>query len=125
MSIFSKGSKAYSMFAFKCPRCQIGDLYETPTFSFRKPFFMPKNCPHCGQRYELEAGFYYGAMFMSYIITATLIFSLFAVAYFLMGFSVFWSFASVTGLIFILYIWIFRLSRSMWINFFVKYNPKL
>ena len=69
MGLFKKGSKAYSVFNMKCPRCQDGDLFETGSFSFQKSFDMPENCPKCGQKYFLGPGFYYGAMFISYIIT--------------------------------------------------------
>jgi hypothetical protein len=119
-----KGSKTYSILAHKCPRCHTGDLYYSPTFSFRRPFDMPDNCPHCNQRYVLESGFYYGAMFVSYILTATLMFSMFAVCKFLLGFDIMPSFIFVTIIIFSLYVWIFRTSRAVWINFFVKFEEK-
>lgn len=119
-----KGSKAYSVLAHKCPRCQIGDLYYTSTLSFKRPFDMPDNCPHCNQRYSLEAGFYYGAMFVSYIMTAFLMFSMFAVCKFLLGLDIFPSFVLVTIIVFSLYVWIFRTSRAIWINFFVKFDKK-
>lgn len=119
-----KGSKTYSVLAHKCPRCQTGNLYYTSTLSFRRPFDMPDNCPHCNQRYSLEAGFYYGAMFVSYIMTAFLMFSMFAVCKFLLGLDIFPSFVLVTIIVFSLYVWIFRTSRAIWINFFVKFDKK-
>ena len=119
-----KGSKTYSVLAHKCPRCQTGDLYYTSTLSFRRPFDMPDNCSHCNQRYSLEAGFYYGAMFVSYIMTAFLMFSMFAVCKFLLGLDIFPSFVLVTIIVFSLYVWIFRTSRAIWINFFVKFDKK-
>jgi len=67
MGIFKKGQKGYSIFNFKCPRCHEGDLFETETFSFQKSFDMHDKCPHCNLNYMPEPGFYYGAMFISYI----------------------------------------------------------
>ena len=53
----------------KCPRCQEGDLFIKP-FEFTKPLNMPERCPVCHQKFEPEPGFYYGAMFLSYIFSA-------------------------------------------------------
>jgi uncharacterized protein (DUF983 family) len=119
-----KGSKVYSIVNMTCPRCHSGDLYPTTTFSFKKSFTMHENCPHCGQRYVLESGFYYGSMFVSYMITAFIMFSLFAICKFLLGFGIIESFALVTCVVFILFVWIFRVSRAVWINFFVKFDKK-
>ena len=119
-----KGSKTYSVLTHKCPRCQTGDLYYTPTFSFRRPFDMPDDCPHCNQRYSLESGFYYGAMFVSYLLTAFLMFSMFGICKFLLDLDILPSFIFVTIIVFSLYVWIFRTSRAIWINFFVKYDEK-
>lgn len=50
----------------KCPKCLKGNLF---LYSAYKPFkfnLMSKNCPKCGQVYEIEPGFFYGAMFVSY-----------------------------------------------------------
>ena len=44
-------------------------MFETGSFSFKKPFDMYLNCPKCGQKYFPTPGFYYGAMFISYIMT--------------------------------------------------------
>lgn len=83
---------------------------------------MPDNCPHCNQRYSLESGFYYGAMFVSYLMTAFLMFSMFAVCKFVLGLDILPSFISVTIVIFSLYVWIFRTARAIWINFFVAFD---
>jgi uncharacterized protein (DUF983 family) len=119
-----KGSHAYSIFKMKCPRCQVGGLYETSTLSFKKSFYMPEKCPHCGQKYSLEPGFYYGAMFISYIFTGFSIFGFFALFKFLLGFDVFVSFILATIVLMSLFVWYFRISRAIWINFFIKYNKK-
>ncbi|MEL6718022.1 MAG: DUF983 domain-containing protein, partial [Bacteroidota bacterium] len=68
MGIFKKGTKPYSLFKLKCPRCHEADLFETGSFSFQKPFEMHERCPNCNFNNFPEPGFYYGAMFMSYII---------------------------------------------------------
>ncbi len=124
MSLLCKGTKAYSIFKMKCPRCHEGDLFETNTFSFKKSFHMPEHCPVCKQPYFLEPGFYYGAMFISYIITGW--FSLFLVgALIIFGdWIVEASFLLLIAIMALLFVWFFRLSRSIWININVKYQSK-
>lgn len=123
MALFGKGSKWYSIFNLKCPKCHEGQLFETGTWSFQKPFDMHDRCPHCNENYMPEPGFYYGAMFLSYIFTA--FFSLGFVFFF--HWVLLWSTgASFAFLIFILavfFVWIFRISRAVWINMIVHYHP--
>lgn len=124
MGLFKKGTKLYSIFQFKCPRCHEGDLFPTGSFSFNKPFDMPENCPKCGQKYFLGPGFYYGAMFISYIITA--FFSLFLVGGLVLftDISVNMSFVILLAVLGILFVWFFRLARAIWINVNVKYDSR-
>jgi hypothetical protein len=49
---------------------------------------------------------------------------MFAVCKFLLGFDIMPSFIFVTIIIFSLYVWIFRTSRAIWINFFVAFDKK-
>ncbi|NJN34871.1 MAG: DUF983 domain-containing protein [Saprospiraceae bacterium] len=86
---------------------------------------MHKNCPHCGQKFELETGFFYGAMFISYIVTAFLMFSMFAIFKFLMNLDVVTAFVAATLIIFLLFVWLFRVARTIWLTLFVKYNKDL
>ncbi len=124
MGLFTKGSKPYSIFNLKCPRCHEGNLFETPTFSFQKPFDMPKKCPHCGQSYMPEPGFYYGAMFISYIFTGWFCIVFIAFFHWYLGWSTGASFALLIFVMAILFVWIFRLARAIWININVKYSPE-
>ncbi|MBK8567877.1 MAG: DUF983 domain-containing protein [Saprospiraceae bacterium] len=120
--MFKKGTKAYSIFNMKCPRCHEGDLFPTGSFSFNKPFDMPETCPKCGQKYFLGPGFYYGAMFISYIITG--FFCLFVVGGLILfaGLSINAAFMVLLVVIAILFVWFFRISRAIWININVRYN---
>ena len=124
MALLRKGSKLYGIFNFKCPRCHEGDLFETPTFSYRKPFDMPDACPHCGQSYLPEPGYFYGAMFVSYIFTG--FFSLGFVMFFhwVLDFSLNFSTLLLIAFCAIFFVFIFRLARSMYFNLDQFYDPK-
>jgi uncharacterized protein (DUF983 family) len=122
--MLNKSSKMYGIINFKCPRCHEGDLYETPTFSFKKPFDMHKNCPHCGQKYVLETGFYWGAMFVAYALSGGYMLGGFAILFFLLGIEPFLALGIVTVGAFLLYTWFFRMSRSIWLSIFVRFDKK-
>src|ERR1035437_5136028 len=67
---FKKGSKFYSVTRLKCPKYQEGDWFLTRNpYNLRKFDKMPEKCPVCGQLFELEIGFYWGAMYVSYVTT--------------------------------------------------------
>jgi uncharacterized protein (DUF983 family) len=119
-----RGSKLYSILNFKCPKCHVGDLYDTPTFSFRKPFDMPQACSHCGQSYWPEPGFYYGAMFVSYIFTGWFCLGFVALVHWVFGVGLFESFGLLIVVLALLFVYFFRLSRAIWINLNVHFDPR-
>lgn len=123
MGIFKKGTKAYSIFNLKCPKCQTGDLFETGSFSFKKPFDMPDRCPHCQQDFMPEPGFYYGAMFISYIFTGWFCIGFVALLHWGIGWSTTASFAALIAVMAILFVYTFRLARAIWLNINYKYDP--
>ena len=123
MSVFKKESKRYSIFYLKCPRCHEGEVFETGSWSFVRSFDMHKRCPKCDLNYFPEPGYYYGAMFISYIWTGW--FCLLFVAFFhwWLGYSQRVAFSLLTLFIVTNFVYIFRISRMMWINLHVRYNP--
>ncbi len=89
---------------------------------------MYKNCAVCGQATELEVGFYYGTSYVSYAITIAIsVFSL--IAWWLtIGISIddnrFFLWLVFNALLLIsMQIWLMRFSRSLWVSWFVKYDP--
>lgn len=122
MGIVKRSSKLYSIFNLKCPRCHTGDLFPTRTFSFNKPFDMHKNCPKCHQDFEPEPGFYYGAMFVSYIFTAFFCLGFTMFFHWVIGWSIAASFGALLLVCAIFFVYIFRFSRSMWININVRHD---
>jgi uncharacterized protein (DUF983 family) len=52
----------------KCPRCQSGHMFKNRALS--KSFMqMFPDCPVCNLHFEIEPGFFWGAMYVSYAIT--------------------------------------------------------
>jgi uncharacterized protein (DUF983 family) len=61
-------SKTAAMFAARCPHCHTGDVFKYNVLSM-KFAVMHEHCPVCGQKYEIEPGFFWGSMYISYFTT--------------------------------------------------------
>jgi len=91
---------------------------------------MHEYCPSCGQPTEIEVGFYYGTGFVSYGLTVGFSVTTFIAYWVLIGMSFaiddnrMWYWLVGNGLLMILLQPpIMRLSRSLWLSWFVKYDP--
>ena len=124
MALFRKGQKAYSIFNIKCPRCHESDMFPTSSYSFDRPFDMKERCDKCNEDFFPEPGYYYGAMFLSYIFTAwfSILFVLFL--HWVLDWSTGASFAMLIFILLVFFVYIFRLARSLYINIFVSYDPQ-
>ncbi|MDZ4666661.1 MAG: DUF983 domain-containing protein [bacterium] len=65
-------SRLLSIAKAKCPQCQSGKMFNYPFWSLTKFMEMDTNCKVCGLKYEIEPGFFWGAMYVSYAITVGL-----------------------------------------------------
>jgi hypothetical protein len=89
---------------------------------------MNKTCPVCGQATEIEVGFYYGTSYVSYALTVGLSIATLMLWWLTVGLSVndnrfFYWLGFNAVLLIALQPWLMRLSRSLWISWFVKYDP--
>jgi hypothetical protein len=84
---------------------------------------MPENCACCGQRMELEPGFYIGAMYVSYGISVALFLTNFFVLHIFLEVPSVW-FLTLNTLI-LLGLWpvIFRYARAFYLYLFVSFDP--
>ncbi|MGB3079416.1 MAG: DUF983 domain-containing protein [Saprospiraceae bacterium] len=105
-----------------CPKCREGKMFTTP-FQLKKPLQMYKRCEVCGQKFEPETGFYYGAMFISYLFIALLSFIVVSINIFVLGIQVELSFGILLAFLALIYIWNLRFTRSLWIHLVIKYEP--
>jgi uncharacterized protein (DUF983 family) len=112
----------------RCPRCREGKLFQNPvTINLKKNMVMNKECPVCGQATEIEVGFYYGTSYVSYALTVGLSLVSLAIWALTIGLSTddnrFFVWMGVNAvLLILLQPWLMRLSRSLWISWFVKYD---
>lgn len=91
---------------------------------------MNETCPVCGQPTEIEVGFYYGTAYVSYAMTVAFSVATFVAWWVLIGFSLndgdmrvlYWGITNALLMIALQPVFM-RLSRSIWISWFVKYEP--
>lgn len=111
----------------KCPRCEQGNLYESKNpYKPGKMMEMHKNCSNCGMRYEKEAGFFYGAMYVSYMLNIALFVIATVVWYAFIEDFIDWRIyiGSYVLLTVLLVPIIFRYSRSIWLMMMIKFEPE-
>jgi len=112
----------------KCPRCRKGNMFtESNPWKLRQTLKMPEKCPECGQPFELEVGFWYGTGYVSYAISFALSVACFIVWWLLIGITsiellIAWLGVNALFLI-LLQPWIMRISRVIYLYFFVSYDP--
>jgi uncharacterized protein (DUF983 family) len=121
--MFGKGSKLYSIFKMKCPRCHEGDFFKTKNaYNLKHMAEMHDRCPVCNQTYEPEPNFYYGSMYVSYGYTVAVFIAVFIVVKVILDQSL-WAALIVLGILLLLGgPYLFRLARITWLNMFVKYK---
>jgi len=119
-----------SVFGNKCPRCRRGALYANKgAFRFKGLMKMNEQCPVCGQSFEMEPGFYYGTNLISYALAILLsVVSLIAwiaiIGVSLQDKRFLWWIGVNAVLLIILQPLLMRLSRTIWLTFFVPYSSR-
>ncbi len=58
----------------RCPRCREGKMFLHSPLSYRKFDKMNETCPVCSLRFEVEPGFFWGAMYISYALSIGIMF---------------------------------------------------
>lgn len=123
--MFGKGSKLYSIFKSKCPRCHDGDFFKHPvSLNLKKITKLHDTCSNCNLKYMMEPSFFFGAMYVNYGLTVGLFLTVFIIAKVFIGISILQSFISIIVISFLLTPFTLRLSRIIWINLFVHYDKK-
>jgi hypothetical protein len=126
-----KPNYLWSILTMKCPRCRRGPMFKDPN-PFRKIklshiFGMYDNCPVCNQKYDLEEGFWYGTGYVSYALTVAISVATFVAWLVLIGVSISdnrifaWLIFNILLLV-IIQPWLMRLSRVIYLYFFVRYD---
>jgi len=124
-----KTSKLYAIVNGKCPQCRRGAIFSGSLYGFNVQR-TNYNCRHCKQRFEIEPGYFYAAMYVSYAMNMIEMITMGFVTYYLSGgrldFDSLWLYVSVIflGSLF-LSPFNYRYSRIIllhWLSPKIKYN---
>ncbi len=121
--MFKKGTKPYSIFKNKCPKCNEGNFFEdNNALHLKKVLKTNEHCSHCGFKYLIEPSFFYGAMYVSYGLTVAISIATFLILY-LLGLDLIQIFIGIIISLILFTPFTLRLSRLIYINMFVGYDP--
>lgn len=124
--MLKKGSKLYSILTGTCPKCQNESMYLDKNLLHLKNILkMNENCSHCGLKYQIEPSFFYGAMYVSYGLNVAVGIAAFIVSFVFVGTSLKTAFIAIIATLILSFPFVMRLSRNIYINLFVSYDPNL
>jgi uncharacterized protein (DUF983 family) len=128
LSSDQKPNIVLSILQNKCTRCRRGKIYRyNNPYDLRNFMKMNQRCPVCAQPLDMEPGFYYGTNLVSYTLAILLSVATFILWWVFIGFSLqdkrFFMWLLANGLLLVLLQPpLMRLSRTIWLAFFVPYS---
>tara|TARA_B100000508_G_scaffold140085_2_gene140018 strand:+ start:26519 stop:26923 length:405 start_codon:yes stop_codon:yes gene_type:complete len=124
--MFGKGNRLYSIFKGKCPVCHEGKVFTyNNVFNPSKFDKMEERCDKCGHKYEIETGFFYGAMYVAYALTVAISVATYVITYLIYPETPYWVYIiNILVALIVMAPITFRGGRMIWINFFNSYDPE-
>ena len=122
-------NKIIALLASRCTRCRRGPMFKYKNaYDLRNFMKMHQRCPVCTQPLDMEPGFYYGTNMISYALAILLCIVTFFLWWITIGFSLsdsrfFWWIGINAILLLGLQPPLMRISRTVWLSFFVPYSP--
>lgn len=121
-------SKTWALLHGKCPRCRRGNMFVGPTYGWGTNS-MREKCPRCGLTFEIEPGYFYAAMYVSYAMNVAEAVTLAVATYILSGSESPWLYLGIIlfGCL-ILAPFNYRYSRILmlyWLSPKIHYQPHL
>ncbi|HVG43037.1 MAG TPA: DUF983 domain-containing protein [Chitinophagaceae bacterium] len=123
-----KPNLVLSILQTKCTRCRRGKMFRYKNVYDLKNFMkMNEHCPVCGQPLDIEPGFYFGTNMVSYTLAVLICIFTFFAWWLTIGFSLsdnrfFYWIATNAFLLIALQPPLMRISRAVWLAFFVPYS---
>ena len=123
--MLKKGSKLNSILTGSCPRCQNESMYvDKNPLHLSKLLKMNEKCSHCDLKYQIEPSFFYGAMYVSYGLNVGLGVASFIISYVFLKANLKVAFLSILASNVILFPFVLRWARNIYINIFVSYDKQ-
>jgi len=113
----------FSVLTWSCPRCHKGSLFLNKNpYKISDWDKMHPHCPHCHLKYELEPGFFQGAMYVSYALGVALSVGVFLIFWLSSAFSPLGYFIANTISLLVFAPLLFRWARTLYLNFFIHFK---
>ncbi len=124
--MLGKGTKVYSIFRMKCPRCHEGDFYKGHPYKYSTMGRVHENCSKCDLKFNIEPSFFQGSYYVAYALGVALLITVSVLK------LIFFPEAGPSDLLISIIIslillspLLYALSKIIWINVFVKYNKNI
>jgi len=122
--MLKKGTKLYSILTGTCPKCQNESMYkDNNPLHLQNILKMNDTCSHCGLKYQIEPSFFYGAMYVSYGLNVAIGVAAFIISYVFLDLNIKSTFIAIIAATVLLYPFVLRWSRNIYINLFISYDP--
>jgi uncharacterized protein (DUF983 family) len=120
-----KEKRLYSIFKGTCPVCHEGKVFKyNQVFHPSKFDKMNERCERCGHKYEIETGFFYGAMYVAYALSVAMSVATFVLTYLIYPDTPYWVYImNILIILVVLAPITFRGGRLIWMNLFHSYKP--
>lgn len=107
----------------RCPRCGQTALFP-PHPPWPNWFRMERRCAFCGFTFERAQGYFVGAIYINYGVTAVIVLGGYFILWARTALSTSAQFAIWIPVILIFPLWFFRYSRSFWLALEYSVNPE-
>lgn len=116
-------TKVYSILNNKCPHCSQGNFFKTNhPYNLKEFGIMNKKCTLCNEDFIKEPGYYFGASYVSYALTVGFGIALYLLLGIILEMETLSFLIIFSSLLIVLLPLLYRISRLIWINFFVSYS---
>jgi uncharacterized protein (DUF983 family) len=123
----ARKSKVQALIEARCPQCRTGKMFLGGTYGFKRQRTNDV-CPYCGLEFEIEPGYFYAAMYISYAMSVLEVVLIGFLTFFLTNSESPWVYSTVLFLAIILLApFNYRYSRLILLFYLtpkIKYNPK-
>jgi uncharacterized protein (DUF983 family) len=113
----------YSTLTNTCPHCHKGKVFKSSNpYNLLKIFHMNDQCGACGEKYQREPGFFFGAMYVSYALMSGWLIITFLIDLFWLHLPPLTLALGIAGSMVVVTPLFYQWSRLVWLNFFIRYD---
>lgn len=114
---------AYSTLTNTCPHCHKGKVFKSSNpYNFKHIFHMNDSCEVCGEHYQREPGFFFGAMYVSYALMSGWLIITFLIDLIWLHLPPMTLALGITGSMVLVTPLFYHWSRLIWLNFFIRFD---